>query len=66
MDLLEKLKRAQKQNVPKARYNVVFLKKLFAPTKNVCKGLQQIFLQDTMEPKILGLFNCILHKRKLN
>jgi hypothetical protein len=42
---VRKSKRKQKKrNVPEARYNVVFLKKLFVPTKKVCKWLQQIFL----------------------
>jgi hypothetical protein len=38
---------------------------LFLP-KMVCKELQQIFLQNTMKPRILCLFNCVLHKRKIN
>jgi len=41
----EKKKREKrKQNAPKVRYNVAFLKKLFAPPEMVCKELQQIFL----------------------
>jgi hypothetical protein len=28
--------------------------------------VQQIFFQDTMELRIFCLFNCILHKRKIN
>jgi len=43
-----KQKKKEKRNALKARYNVAFLKKLFAPIRKVCKGLQQIFLQDTM------------------
>jgi len=27
----------KKRNAPKVRYNVIFLKKLFAPTRKVCK-----------------------------
>lgn len=32
----------------------------------VCKGLQQIFIQDTMESKKSMLFICFLHKQKMN
>jgi hypothetical protein len=54
-----------KRKVPKVSYKVVFLNKLFMPTKFdelVCKWLQLIFLQDAMESKKdtkLYLWYCI-------
>jgi hypothetical protein len=40
----KKKREKRKQNAPKVRDNVAFLKKLFAPPEMVCKELQQIFL----------------------
>jgi hypothetical protein len=39
----------------------LFLRNYLPPPERYAKRLQQIFFQDTMEPRNLCLFNCVLH-----
>jgi hypothetical protein len=63
---VRKSKRKQKnETLLRCITTSLFLRNYFpSPKRNAKSYKQQIFLQNTMEPRILYLFNCVLYKKK--
>jgi hypothetical protein len=61
-DFVRKYKRKQKNEMLLRRVTTsLSLRNYLPPPERYAKRLQQIFLQDTMEPRNLCLFNLVLH-----